>query len=201
MTERNRFVLAVATVALLLLAACTISTNDEPVELSSDRFQDLLTTTTTTTPTSAPVTRDVELFFVRNVDGATTVEPVIREVDVDATVPAVLNDLFTTSLDEDDPAEGSLSSSIPESAVLLSATITPGTENLVVDVQGLFGEGGITGNPLRNALAQIVFTATVNSEDVRTVSFQNDGTRVPAVVGSGETKDEPVDRSDYRELT
>ena len=140
------------------------------------------------------------VYFLRGSDGAVELRGVEREIDVDAGVQEILANLFTVRPDGTEPAESGLTSSIPDSAVLVSATITPGSSLLVVDVRGLFGDEGIQGNDLRNALAQIVWTST-ESEDVQSVTFRNDGEPVSAIVGSGEISDEPVDRSDYRALS
>lgn len=190
-------------VAATVLAGCTVSTNAEPVALGEDLFEPVLTTTTTTTSTTTPeaVTKTVTVYFLRVSDGTTTLEGVPREVDVGAASQEILNNLFTQRPNPTErPAENGLTSAIPESAELLSAANVPGTTRLIVDVRGLFGEGGIQGTPLRNALAQIVWTAT-QSSGVSEVSFRNDGEPVLAVVGSGETSDQPVGRSDYQSLT
>lgn len=192
---------AVLVLALSALGACAVSTNEEPVELSSDLFEPLLATTTTTTTTTAPsdVTKPADVYLLRVTDASTSLEAVRREVDIDAGVQEILANLFTVRPDaegDERPAEAGLTSAIPETAELVSATLTPGTSTLVVDVRGLFGDGGIQGPALRDALAQIVWTATV-SEDVNNVSFRNDGNAVPAAIDNDETTDEPVNRQEY----
>ncbi|MDE0803948.1 MAG: GerMN domain-containing protein [Acidimicrobiales bacterium] len=187
--------------ALLGLGACAVSTNEEPVELSSDLFEPLLATTTTTTTTTTPsdVTKAEDVYLLRVSGGSTSLEAVSRDVDVGAGVQEVLANLFSVRPDaegDERPAEAGLTSAIPETAELVSATLTPGTSILVVDVRGLFGDGGIQGPALRDALAQIVWTATV-SPDVNNVSFRNDGNPVPAAIDNDETTDEPVNRSAY----
>lgn len=187
--------------ALLGFGACAVSTNEEPVELSSDLFEPLLATTTTTTATVAPsaVTKAESVYLLRVTDEATSLESVPREVDVDAGVQEVLANLFTIRPDaegDERPEEAGLTSAIPETAELVSATLTPGTSILVVNVRGLFGDGGIQGPALRDALAQIVYTATVN-DNVNNVSFRNDGNAVPAAVDDDGITEEPVNRQDY----
>lgn len=190
---------AVATVVALLVGACSVSTNDEPVALGSELFEPLLTTTSTTTSTSIPssVTKTEEVYLLRVRDGSTALIAVPREVDVDAGVQEVLGNLFTVRPDgEERPDEDGLETKIPETAELVGAALSPGTTTVVVDVRRLFGEGGIQGNDLRDALAQIVWTAT-EDEAVRSVVFRNDGEPVPAAIDNGETTDEPVTRTDY----
>lgn len=200
----TRLAAAVASsLAVVVLAGCTVSTNDEAVALDTDLFERVLTTTTSTTSTTVgqEVTKEVAVYFLQVTDGTTALRPVPREVPVDATAQEVLSNLFTVRPAGDErPAERGLSSAIPEGAELLSASVTPGATRLVVDVTGLFGDSGIQGNDLRNALAQIVYTAIDSSAEVTEVSFQNDGSPVPAIIGSGGTTDEPVTRADYSNL-
>ncbi len=183
----------------LLIAACSVSTNDQPVELGSDLFEPLLTTTSTTSNTSSPaVTKSDDVYLLRVRGGSTALEAVPRDVDVDAGVQEVLGNLFSVRPDAEGterPDEEGLNSAIPETAQLLGAAVSPGTTTLIVDVRGLFGEGGIQGNDLRDALAQIVWTAT--ADEVTNVVFRNDGNPVPAAIDNGETTDEPVNRGDY----
>lgn len=197
--KRNRATIALLVLAALLIGACSVSTNDEPVELSSDLFEPLLTTTSTTTSTSTPsaVTKEEEVYLLRVRNGSTALTAVPREVDVGAGVQEVLGNLFTVRPDGDErPDERGLTTAIPETAELIGAALSPGTSTLVVDVRGLFGEGGIQGNDLRDALAQIVWTATVN-DDVDNVVFRNEGDPVSAAIDNGETDDEPVNRQEY----
>lgn len=195
---RSRLLLAA--VLVWLVGACTVSTNDQAVVVDNELFEPVLSTTTTTTSTTAPdVTKTVDVYFLRTTDGGARLQSVSRRVDVDAAAQEILSNLFTVRPDSDEPDEAGLISAIPESAELLSATNVPGSTRLVVDVRGLFGDTGIQGNDLRNALAQIVFTAT-ESADVTEVVFRDDGEPQSAIVGSGETTDQPVRASDYDEL-
>lgn len=194
-----RRTLALLSLAAMVVAGCSVSTNDEPVAVGSELFDPLLTTTSTTIDPSAPaVTKEEPVYLLRVRDNSTALEAVPRDVDVDAGVQEVLGNLFTVRPDtegEERDAEAGLTTAIPETAELLGASLSPGTTTLVVDVRGLFGEGGIQGNDLRDSLAQIVWTATAG--EVTGVVFRNDGTPVPAAIDDGETTDEPVDRSDY----
>ncbi|MDZ7673685.1 MAG: GerMN domain-containing protein [Acidimicrobiales bacterium] len=191
--------LAVALLALsVAVGACTVSTNEEPVEVSSELFEPLLTTTSSTTTTlPGDATKEVTEYFIRTIDNTSELTPVSREVAIDETVQGILNDLFSRRPDtdgDDRTEEEGLSSAIPEGAELASATVQPGTSTLVVDVRGVIGD--IQGSSLTNALAQIVWTAT-ESDDVDDVTFQNDGQKVAALTVSGENTEEPVDRRDY----
>ena len=200
---RARATAVAGILALVLAAACSVPTNEEPVAVDGV-FDRLVQTTTTSSPTTAPedVTKTVEVYFLRTTDDSTQLVAVDREVSVDAGPTDVLTNLFTTppaTGDEAPVAERGLSSAIPETATLLSAVISAGTSRLVVDTQGLFGDRGVQGTQLRNALAQIVCTAT-DLGVVAEVSFQNDGSSVSAIIGSGETVNGAVDCDDYRNL-
>lgn len=183
-------------------AACSVSTNDEPVA-AGDLFQDLLVSSTTTTSSTTPegVTRSATVYFLEVAAGATRLVGVERELDVDAKVQEILANLFTlppnTAGDERRDEKG-LTSAIGSTASLRSATLAPNSSQLIVDVTGLFGS--TQGSGLRNALAQIVWTATEEST-VSEVAFRNGGVPVAAIVGNGESVERAVNRNDYTSLS
>lgn len=194
----SRTVVASGLAAVMAVAGCTVPTNEDPVELSGTVPYGLLETTTTTT-SSVPdaVTKVVSVYFLESSDGSSNLVAVPRDVDVGAGVQEILSNLFTVRPDgAERPDERGLSSAIPESATLLSASVVPGTATLVVDVRGLFGNEGIQGTPLRNALAQIVWTATELAE-VSEVAFRNNGSPVQALIDDGEIAEGTVNRNDY----
>ena len=192
-------------VVLLAAASCSVTTNDEPVAVNQV-FDRLVQPTTTTSPTTAPPqdgTRTVSFFFIRSEDGASELDAVDRQVEVDAGPQQILSNLFAdrpANNPDVPPAERELTNAIPDTAALRSATMAPGAEGrLVVDTEGLFGDRGVLGPQLRNALAQIVCTAT-NLGSVDEVVFQSEGRAVSAIVGSGDLDDGAVNCSDYRTL-
>lgn len=190
---------AVIATGALLLSACRVPNNEEPVELSGTiPFGLLETTTTTTTSIPEAVTKEVDVWLLRaDSAGRTRLVPVPRAVDVAADVGEILANLFTVRPDgEERPAEAGLATSIPESATLRSVRRVDDTGRIVVDVRGLFGGEGIQGVELRNALAQIVYTAT-ELDGVRELVFENDGVPVAAAIDNGETAEGAVDRSSY----
>lgn len=194
---RVRRGLAVAALVLGLATACAVPTNEEPVELSgSVPFGLLDTTTTTSTPSPESEVKQVIVYLLGTQDGTTILSPVPRSVDVSAGVQEVLANLFSQRPSDERPAEVGLSSAIPESATLLSATPSPNRpERLIVDVRGLFGS--IQGVDLRDALAQIVWTATEGGTGMREVVFRNDGADVQALVDELESTEGAVNRGDY----
>lgn len=197
----RRSLLCLVLATSVAVSACTVSTNEEPVAIG-DPFGLLEPTTTTSTSTPEAVTKPATVYFLRTTDGTVSLTPVTREVAVAADVQEVLSNLFTVRPDGSErPDENGLTSAIPESAVLLGTSFsTPESGRLIVDVRGLFGNDGIQGNDLRNALAQIVWTAT-EDVDVRDVAFRNNGAPVDAIVGNGSSADGPVNRNDYQALS
>lgn len=194
---RQALWLAVATIALVV-GSCTVSTNEDPVAVGN-LFDPLVETTTTSTSVPENATKLVTEYLLRTSDGATELVPVEREVDVDAGIEEVLRNLFTVPPGPDrPPEEAGLSSAISEPARLIDAELSPGTSRLVVNVSGLFGSSG--GSGLRNALAQIVWTAT-ESPEITEVSFLDDGEPQNAIVGSGDLVAGAVNRNDYRTLS
>lgn len=201
MTERTPRRVAhslTALVAVVALAACTIDTNEDPVPLSAGPLEP---TTTTTTIPDGVTTKDISVYFLADSSGRTRLIDVERSVPVGAGIQEKLASLFTVRVD----AEGTerenelgLTSAIPDDATLVRAELVPGTNRLVVSVRGLFG--AVQGPRLRDALAQIVWTAT-EDDQVSEVTFQNDGGPVPAAIDGGEVVDRAVRRRDYSAVT
>lgn len=193
-----------AFVAAGCLSSCTIPTNDEPQIIGIENVPAALleTTTTTTTTTPQSPTKDEIVYFVRRVDGQTTLVPVIRRYPVGAPINVVLDDLISRGPDRDGverPDEAELTTSIIE-VELVTATPpeTPGV--LTVDVVGLFGDAAAEGPVQVEAAAQIALTA-LEDELVTGVLFLNDGEPVGAPVPGADLRpDEPVDRSHYASL-
>lgn len=198
MTHPTRLLLVVVA-AVLLAGACTVPTNDEPVELSGSIVPDTTTSTSTTSPETA--TRQAFVYFLETSDSGTVLRRVPRTVEAGTGVQGVLSNMFTQRPSDDVPLEQGLTSAIPESATLLSATPSEDDPSvLVVDVRGLFGNEGVQGTTLRNALAQIVWTAT-EGDPILQVVFRQDGERRPALVDNLEGTEDPVDRDDYQRNT
>lgn len=198
---RSRTILLAALVALaaLLAGACSVPTDDDPVELSGSIVPDTTTSTSTTSPETA--TREAFVYFLETSDAGTVLRRVPRTVEAGTGLQSVLSNLFTQRPREDVAVEQGLTSAIPDSATLLSAAASEEDPSVViVDVQGLFGNEGPQGTTLRNALAQIVWTATEGDPTVQVV-FRQDGERRPALVDDLEGTEEPVDRDDYQRST
>lgn len=186
--------LAALVAAAALATSCTVPVNEEPVELSASVVPETTTSTSTTSPEA--VTRQEFVYFLETTDGSTTLRRVPRSIDVGSGVQGVLSNLFSQRPRDDEPAEQGLTSAIPESATLLSADRDPDNANrLIVDVRNLFGS--TQGADLRNALAQIVWTATEGDSELRVV-FRQDGEEREALVDDLESTSDAVNRDDYR---
>lgn len=193
---RARTALAAALAVASVAAACSVSTNDEPVAVQGpfDRIVQATTTTATTTPNPGG-SKTVRVYYVSSGEGTTELSSVERPVAADAGVATVLDILFSGP-----PAEPRLRTDVPDSAVLLDATVLPDAARVIVNTQGLFGQTGVQNPFLRNALGQIVCTAT-ELPSIESVVFQNEGRSVSASVENSGTVDRPVDCRDYDELS
>jgi spore germination protein GerM len=191
----RRSLLAVVA-ALVLAGACTVPTNEDPVELSGSIVPE--TTTTTSTTIASASNRDVVVYLLATSDGTTTLRPVPRSVELGSGVQGVLANLFSQRPSNDRGAEVGLNTAIPEGASLLSADVDPDDpDRLVVDVRGLFGSEGVQGAQLRDALAQIVWTATEGESGINEVVFRQDGQPRQALVDNLESTTDAVRRRDY----
>lgn len=193
-----RRALALVAAAAFAVAACEVPTNEEPVALTGP-FSRLETTTTSTTAPPEVATKQVIVWMLARDGGATVLRPVPRIVDLGAGVYEILRNLFDQPPSDDRPAEVGLQSAIPSTAELISARPSAGdSDRLVIDVRGLIGSEGLQGVELRNALAQIVWTATEVGAGYREVIFRNDGEPAEVVVDNLEITGDAVSRNqDY----
>lgn len=190
-------VLALVVAATFALAACEVPTNEEPVALTGP-FARLETTTTSTTAPPEVATKDVVVWMLERNGGTTVLQPVPRAVDIDAGVYEILRNLFDQPPSDDRPAEVGRQTAIPSTAELLSAEPSAADpERLIVDVRGLIGSEGLQGVELRNALAQIVWTATEVGAGYQEVIFLNDGEPAEVVVDNLEITGDAVTRNEH----
>lgn len=180
-----------ALVLALLLVACGVPEDDEPQVLGTDAVPPGLLTTPSTTSEpiqDLPAGRQADLYFV-NADGQVAPEP--REVE-DQSHDAILRALLET-----DPTslEGGLTTNIPPETTLLSTSLDD--DVLTVDLSEEFTT--ISGRGFIAAVAQIVFTATVDDPG-RGVAFRVEGEPIDVPDVEGSPTDDPVTRSDYGSL-
>lgn len=164
----------------LALAGCGVPVDRGPTSLSqADVPFGLLNpsppSTTTTTANGTPVTVSVQIFLLSSTGH-------VMAVDRDVPVPAPLSAILSALVDGPTNAEtaGGLSSAVPGQTQVVSATMAGGVA--VVDLAGTFGQ--LVGQAQIDAVAQIVFTATV-LPGVTGVSFELGGQQVAVPTDSG----------------
>ncbi len=191
--RRTPHTIGLLVVAALLLAGCTLPTDDSAQVLTGPEIDNVMNPTTTST-TSAVVTRDRELFFFDDDDLLT---PSVVKVPLDADIAAILNMLAPTDEQSD------LRTAVPDGFVVSTTELSSsGILTVVLADDTLFAQVG--GDQLPQAVGQIVVTATeLDDVDVREVRFAIDGEppqprQVPT--GDGVNTDGPVTRCDYRQF-
>ena len=157
-TRRARIIRPVVGVlAVVLLAGCGLSAERKPsVIASKDLPAELLdpNASTSTTLGRSPTTASVVVYFLVQQDTATHLVGVLREVK-DASRPRDRLVALLVPPTPEEQAKGLLTS-IPAATVLLDTKLTDG--ELVINLsRSLFD---IQGQELRNAFAQLVWTAT-----------------------------------------
>lgn len=187
---------AAALLALgVLLGACGVSANDEPHDIAaSDLPPDLVASTTTPTITNSqsPTTTPVTIYYLVLQDGVTRLRGVTRDVE-DADRPRARIAALLAPPTPEEQAAGLLTS-IPVDTILLDSELVEADDELVVDLsRSLFD---VQGEELRNAFAQIVWTAT-ELEGVRRVRFLVDGEEFRAPDAAGIEQPGAVTRLDY----
>jgi hypothetical protein len=88
-----------------------------------------------------------------------------------------------------------ITTAIPFTSEFLSVTVDP-SGRAVIDTSGLFGDDGLVGGSLVNALAQIVWTATAQTSVVE-VQVLDDGEARPVLIDGLISVNRPVTRADY----
>jgi spore germination protein GerM len=194
---RCRRVLLVALV-VGLLAACGLSENSGPQVIDAAEVpRELLAVSpsSSTTLAASPTTSSATVYFLRVTDGVTHLVAVQREV-ADATRPG---DRIIALLGAPTAEEGAAGviSSIPSDTVLLDTDLDETTQELTIELsRSLFD---VQGEELRNAFAQLVWTAT-ELTGIRRVRFVVDGEEYRAPDEAGIEQPGAVTRSDYRTL-
>jgi spore germination protein GerM len=187
--------------ALLLLVAvagCGLSANSHPQEIASaDLPPDLATpsTSSSTSSTITPTSSSVTIYYLVQQDGVTKLHGVARDI-ADATRPRDRLAALLAAPTPEEQATGVLTS-IPADTLLLDSEVVEADQELVVDLsRSLFD---VQGQELRNAFAQIVWTATEIS-GIRQVRFRVDGEDFRVPDEDGIEQSGAVSRSDYISL-
>jgi spore germination protein GerM len=192
-TAALRGLLAVV-VLLGATAGCGLSANDQPRVIAADDLPPDLAepTSSTTADTQSPITTPVTIYYLVQQDGVTRLHGVTRDVE-DATRPRDRLAALLAPPSPDEQAAGILTS-IPADTVLVNSELVEADQELIVDLsRSLFD---VQGQELRNAFAQLVWTAT-ELEGVRRVRFLVDGVEFRAPDEDGIEQPGAVARSDY----
>jgi spore germination protein GerM len=194
---RRRGLAVAATLALT--AGCGLSANSEPRVIASNDLPTELrdpSPSSSTTLGQSPATASVFVYFLVQQDGAARLVAVPREVK-DATRP---RDRLAALLVPPTPAEQAqgLLTSIPADTVLIETKLDDTTGVLTIDLsRSLFD---IQGQELRNAFAQLVWTAT-DVAGVHQVRFLVAGQEYRVPDQDGIEQPGAVTRADYATLT
>ena len=192
--RRAAGVLAVV-LAAVLLGACGVAENDEPHVIAPDQVPpelldpDPSTTTSSPTPTVQPIT----VYYLAQREGTVRLVAVTREVSNQARPRDRLLAVLTPPTAVE--AQAGIRTSIPADTEVLDTALADGV--LTIDLsRSLFD---IQGQELRNAFAQLVWTAT-ELPDVQRVRFRVDGEEFRAPDEAGIEQPGAVDRTDYLTL-
>ncbi|HJR24013.1 MAG TPA: GerMN domain-containing protein [Acidimicrobiales bacterium] len=188
---RRPFLVLVA--ALLLSAGCGLSENSEPrVIAAADVPEELIdpNPATSTTVVPSPTTTVVSVYYVVQEAGQTRLIARPREV-ADASRAADRLAALLLPPTPDEVAAGILTS-IPADTVVIDTDLVG--DELVVDLSASLFD--VQGEELRNAFAQLVWTAT-ELDSVRRVRFRVDGQDVNAPDANGIEQSRAVQRGDY----
>ena len=184
-----------AAVLVAATAGCGLSPDDEPrVIASGDLPPDLAEPVTSSTNPSpdSPGTTPVTIYYLVQQDGVTRLHGVVRDVE-NSTRPRDRLTALLAPPTPDEQAAGILTS-IPADTILVNSELVEADDELIVDLsRSLFD---VQGQELRNAFAQIVWTAT-ELEGVRRVRFLVDGEEFRAPDEEGIEQPGAVARSDY----
>lgn len=196
-----RRLLGSALLLSLILGACSLPTDDSaqvinPDELPDGLRSDLTTTSTTIEPPSAI---PIGIFLIDLADERKIVVEVIREVETTASLFDRLSLLFGDEVRTE--ADRELGYSNPVGEFTLTSAERNDDDVATIDIIAVDENGAevaVGGDVLRDAAAQLVYTATGFSA-IRAVRILINGERVvlPTTTDEGDTED-VVSPADYR---
>jgi spore germination protein GerM len=186
--------------AALLVAgvtACGLSEDAEPKVLAVDDVPaDLLdpSPSSSTSVVQAP-NAEVTVYYRVLQDGAPRLRGVTRSVADPASPAARIAALLQPPTPEEQAA--GITTSIPADTRLLGTQLSQGEPVLTIDLSGAVFD--VQGEELRNAFAQLVWTAT-DLDAVGRVRFEIDGEEYRVPDDAGIEQAETVGRADYEAL-
>jgi spore germination protein GerM len=179
----------------VLLAGCGIDTDTEPRVLAPERVPIGLLEEAAPPPVDPVLAAETESIRVYLVDADDRIRDVARRVSRPASVQKALDSMLEPVHPDD--IDRNLRTAIPSGTSLQVQMMGDDSGEIVVNITGDLLD--ITGDALRRALAQIVYTATARGEVTR-VRLLGDGSQRPFPDASGVVKRGAFTRADYRAL-
>jgi spore germination protein GerM len=190
----GRGLTAVVVALLAALGACGVAENDEPHVIAADEVPPglLEASPSTSTSVASPTVQAVTVYYVIQQGEVVRLQGVTREVERADRARDRLAALLAPPTAEE--ARVGITSSIPPDTELLETQLNAAGDELTIDLsRSLFD---IQGQGLRNAFAQLVWTAT-ELPGVERVRFRADGEEFRAPDEEGVEQPGAVSRSDY----
>jgi spore germination protein GerM len=182
------------TACAVALAACGVSTDSEPHEISEANVPE--SDTSSQASTTGQGGEETDVFFIQGENDDVRLVAQERTVRRPKTARGVLEALLLDGPDETERAFN-ITTAIPSSTTLASPPELTDDGVLVIDLtDGLFE---VRGDELRNAHAQLVCTAT-ELDEVEAVTFELDGEPISAFDGNGRSTRRPLRCADYAGL-
>lgn len=185
-----RRLLAILSVAVFFGAACSVPEDDRPRSLDYSRLPDDLAAPTQAPEPTPLITEEVLIYLI---DEDNLLSPAAREVASPAGPMRVLEALF--SAPNDSETGQALSTALPAEVEVVSVEISTSNDLVTVALESEVFEERLEGESRQLAVAQLVFTTTVNTGVSRFSLLLNDNP-VPLPTDSGES-DAPVTRDDF----
>lgn len=187
-----------AIVATVLLAACSLDTDEEPETIGGPTITPGASADVSTIDLPSAATENVSVWFLHNRSddvGAYVVEAK-RKVAIGAT-PAIWLDALLQQPPDVAERDAGIWSSIPLDARLVTEPEQRGHVLTVQLSERVYSE--LHGLLAQYAFAQIVYTAT-EIPGIESVLFMEDDGIFPAVDGAGQAHTDPLGRDDYGDL-
>ena len=190
---RRRAPWAALAFALLAATACSVPEDSRPRTVDYSRLPDDLAAPTESPEPTPLITQEVLIYLI---DENNLLSPVVRNVASPARPIAVLEALFSAPNEAE--SEQALSTALPADVEVVAVDVNPSIDLVTVALESEVFEERLEGENRQLAVAQLVFTATENTNSTRFSLLLNDNP-VPLPTDSGES-DLPVTRNDFYSL-
>jgi hypothetical protein len=181
---------ALALCTLLVFAAgCSVPTQSGPSSIAPSHVPfDLLNPQPSTTTTTQPKPSSLVPVRVFLLSPTQQLDAVQRVVVTPASLTAVINSMLAGPTSSE--SGSGITSAIPSSVIVRSATTALGTGAVTVDFNQAFSQ--ISGTSAELAVAQVVATVSAQTGLGTGVIFEIDGQRTPVPIKSGASVPGPV---------